>query len=105
MNKEEILKMSRDENTGKQDERELKVFADASKFAVAAGGILAVIFVMISRLFNEPLLGLSAWVLFFTMYGSRHLYCYFKLKGKYKLVQSIIAFGVRVACIGGIMLI
>ena len=105
MNKEEILKMSRNENIGKQDERELQIFADASKLAVAAGAVLAVIFVFMSRIFDEPLLGLSAWVLIFTMYGSRHLYSYIKLKGKFKLIQSIIAITFALVCMVGVILI
>lgn len=43
MNKEEILARNRRENAGREDERELQIFADASKIGMAVGGILGVI--------------------------------------------------------------
>ena len=41
MNREEILARNRKENEGREDERELQVFADASKLGMAIVGIVA----------------------------------------------------------------
>lgn len=102
MNKEEILKKSRLENK-EMDERELQILADASKIGMAAGGILSVIIIIFSRIADIPLIGLSAWSIYFSMYGSRHLYAFIKTKEKIRLVQTIIGITFGLACFIGLI--
>ena len=82
MNKKEILEISRKENEGQLDERELQINANASKFGMAGGCILSIIIVILSRIFDTPVLGLAAWAVYFSMYGTRHLYNFIFTKDK-----------------------
>ena len=101
MNKKEILEKSRKENEGRLDERELQINANASKIGMAVGGCLSVIIVIISRILDMPLLGLSAFTVYFSMYGTRHLYNFIFTKDKVELFQAIIAIVMGIACFGG----
>ena len=104
MNKEEILKKSRLENK-EMDEREYQILADSSKIGMTVGGILSVVIVLFSRIADVPLLGLSAWAVYFSMYGSRHLYHFIKTKEKIRLVQTIIGITFGLACFIGMIVL
>ena len=101
MNKKEILEKSRKENEGQLDERELQINANASKFGMAVGGILSIVIVILSRIFNMPLLGMAAWAVYFSMYGTRHLYNYIFTRDKVELFQSIVGILFGSACFLG----
>ena len=88
MNREEILAKSRSENAGRSDERELQIMASASKLGMSVGALMASITALFSRAVDEPLLGLSAWALYFGMYGSRQLYHYVKTGERLRLIQA-----------------
>ena len=105
MNKEEILAKSRKENEGKSDERELQIFANASKIGMAVGGIISVIIVIFSRIVDQPLLGLCAWAVYFGMFGRRHLYNFLKSKEKIRLVQALIGISFGLACFIGMIVL
>ncbi len=90
MNREEILEKNRAESEGREDERELQIFADASKVGMAVGGFLSVLILLFSRIVDIPILGFAAWAVYFTMFGSRRVYQYIKTKEKARLVQAII---------------
>lgn len=105
MNKEEILKKSRKENEGKPDECELQILANASKIGMVAGGISSVIIVMFSRIIDQPLLGLSAWSVYFLMFGCYRLYHFIKAKEKIRLIQSIIGITFGLACFIGMIVL
>lgn len=102
MNKDEILAKSRSENKD-GDERELKILADSSKVGMAIGGILSVMIVAFSRIVEEPLLGLAAWTVYFSMFGSRRLYQFIKTNEKVRLVQALIGILFGVACFVGMI--
>ena len=105
MNKEDILAISRKEREGKYDERELQIFSNASKIGMAVGGALSVIIVLFSRIVDIPILGLAAWAVYFSMYGSRHLYHFIHTKEKINLVQSMIGIPFGLACFVGMILL
>lgn len=105
MNKEEILAKSRSEYDGKSDERELQIFANASKTGMAVGGVLAIIIVMFSRIADIPILGLSAWSVYFAMYGSRHLFHFLKTKERMNLIQAIIGIAFGIVCFIGMIVL
>lgn len=104
MNKDEILAKSRKENKD-GDEREIQILANSSKIGMAVGGILAVLIVLFSRLVNEPMLGLSAWAVYFSMFGSRRLYQFFKTNEKIRLFQAIIGIVFGIACLAGMIVL
>ena len=104
MNREEILAMNRKESEGKEDERELKIFADASKIGMAVGGILSVLIVLFSRIVKLPVLGFAAWAVYFAMFGSRRAYQYAKTKEKARLAQAIVGIVAGTACIVGMVI-
>ena len=91
MNKEEILAKSREENKGKVDERESQILSNASKTGMAVGGVLSFVFLIFSRIIDNPLLGFAAWCMYFSMYGSAHLYRFIKTKEKLQLVQATLS--------------
>lgn len=97
MNKDEILAKSRKENKD-GDERELQILANSSKIGMVVGGILAAIIVLFSRVVDEPLLGLSAWAVYFAMFGSRVLYQFIQTREKTRLFQAIIDIMFGLAC-------
>ena len=103
MDREQILARNRKENEGREDERELKIFADASKFGMAVGGILAVLIVLFSRITKIPELGFGAWALYFAMFGSRRAYQYGKTKERKRLIQAIVGLVAGAACIAGMV--
>ena len=105
MNKEEILAKSRSEYEGKSDERELQILANASKTGMAVGGVLAMVIVMFSRIADIPILGFSAWSVYFAMYGSRHLFHFIKTKEKTELIQAIIGITFGIACFVGMIIL
>ncbi len=90
MKKEEILAMSKKENQGKPDEREIGVYGKASRVGMAVGGLICVALVIVGRfLFDMPELSLSAWMVYFGMYGSNDIALYVHLKKKTHLAQGI----------------
>ena len=91
MNKEEILELSRKENEGKQDEREILAYGEAGRNGMAVGGIICAILVFLSEfLFNIPEIGLASWLVYFAMYGANRLTLYVKLKERKHLFSGII---------------
>ena len=91
MKKEEILQKSREENKGKLDERELAVFGRASRVGMLAGALLCVALVLIGELIlEEPIISLTAWLVYFTMQGSSNLVLYKHLKNSSKLIYGIV---------------
>ena len=92
MNKEEILKMSRAENEGKHDERELMVSGTASRFGMAVGALICMALVFMSELvFNIPEIGLAGWLVYFAMHGATNLAMYKELKSRRNLNWGIMA--------------
>ena len=104
MNKDEILAKSRKENKV-GDEREIQILANSSKIGMAVGGILAAIIVLFSRMVNKPLLGLSAWTVYFAMFGSRRLYQFIQTREKIRLSQAIVGIVFGLACFAGMIVL
>ncbi len=104
MNKDEILAKSRNENKD-GDEMELQILANASKFAMKVGGIFSVIIVAFSRLFDEPMLGLAAWTVYFSMFGSKLLYQFIKTKEKSKLLLAVLGIVFGLLCFIGMIVL
>ena len=105
MNKDEILEKSRNENDGKYDERELQIFANSSKVGMVVGGVLSAVIVIFSRIINMPLLGLSAWAVYFSMFGSCRLYHFIKTKEMVRLIQAVIGIAFGLACFVGMIIL
>ena len=91
MNKEEILELSRKENEGKQDEREILAYGEAGRNGMAVGGIICAILVFLSEfLFKIPEIGLASWLVYFAMFGTNRITLYVKLKERKHLFAGII---------------
>ncbi|MEE0264074.1 MAG: DUF6442 family protein [Acutalibacteraceae bacterium] len=90
MNKEEILKLSQQENQGKPDELELNAIGKASRAGMVVGGILCVILVLVSRwVLNRPELALAGWMIYFAMQASNKIAMYVQLKNRTSLFCGI----------------
>ena len=91
MNKEEILKMSQQENKGKLDEREQAAFGKASRVGMLVGALLCVVLVLVSEfILKKPELALAGWMVYFAMQGSSNIILYTQLKNRSKLIYGII---------------
>ena len=74
MEKDEILRMSREENFGRQDEREILADGNASRAGMLVGGILCAALALASRLLlHIPEVGLAGWLVYFAMQGSGNI--------------------------------
>ena len=86
-----ILKMSREENKGRQDEREVMAHGTASKVGMSVGAIVCVLLVWASEfLFNIPEVGLAGWFVYFSMGGSNNIVLYKNLKKRQDLIWGIV---------------
>lgn len=98
MKKDEILEMSRKENAGKHDEREMAAIGTASRVGMLVGGILCAVLVFLSEfLFKVPEIGLVAWLVYFAMQGSHNITMYTKLKVHIYLVYGIVDLAFAIA--------
>ena len=98
MNKDEILKISQQENKGKLDERELAVFGKASRVGMLVGGLLCVALILVSEfVLNMPELALVGWMVYFAMQGSSNIVLFKYLKTPSKLIYGIIEIAFAVA--------
>ena len=98
MNKEEILKMSQQENKGKLDEREMAVYGRASRLGMCVGALLCVALVLVSEfILNMPELALAGWMVYFAMQGSSNMVIYRHLKIRSKLIYGIVGMVFAVA--------
>ncbi len=91
MNKDEILKMSREENEGRHDEREMIAYGTASRVGMLVGALLCVLLVLASEfIFHIPEIGLVGWLVYFAMQGSGNIVLYKNLKIRRNLIWGII---------------
>lgn len=98
MNKEDILKMSQNENKGKLDEREMAVFGKASRVGMLVGALGCVVLIFVSGfVLNMPELALAGWMVYFAMQGSSNIVLYKHLKTRSKLIYGIIEIILAVA--------
>lgn len=91
MDKETILKISREENEGRHDEREILAFGKAARAGLLAGAIVCVMLVFAGKLiFHIPEIGLVGWFVYFAMQGSANIVLFRDLRKRYHLVWAII---------------
>ena len=92
MNKEEILKMSREENEGRHDECEMMAYGTASRVGNACRTQLYVPYQVFASelLFHIPEIGLVGWLVYFAMQGSGSIVLYKKLKNRRNLIWGIV---------------
>lgn len=93
MKKDEILEMSRKENQGRRDEREMAAYGTASRVGMLVGGIICAILAFLSEfLFKVHEIGLVAWLVYFAMHGSHYITLYAHLRERKQLIYGIITF-------------
>ena len=98
MNKDEVLKMSREENEGRHDEREIVAFGTASRVGMLIGALVCVLLVCASELlFHIPEIGLVGWLVYFAMQGSSNIVLFRDLKKRRNLIWGIIEIAFAVA--------
>ncbi len=95
MEKESILKMSREENEGRRDEHEMAVSAAASKVGMLVGGLVCIVLVFLGTLvLNAPEISLSGWMVYFSMYASSNFVLFRELQNRRNLIWGIITVAV-----------
>ena len=97
MNKDEILKMSREENEGRHDEREMIAYGTASRVGMLVGAIICAVLVFASELlFHIPEIGLVGWLVYSAMQGSGNIVLYKDLKNRRNLIRGIVGIALAV---------
>ena len=98
MDKDEILKMSREENEGRHDEREMIAYGTASRVGMFVGAIICAVLVFASELlFHIPEIGLVGWLVYFAMQGSGNIVLYKDLKNRRNLIWGVVEIAVAIA--------
>ena len=98
MEKEAILQMSREENEGKRDEREMAAVSAASAMGMLAGGLVCILLVFVGRyVVNIPEISFAGWMVYFAMYGGNNLALYKSLGNRRNLVWGIVSIVLSVA--------
>ena len=87
MDREEILKMSRQENKDR-DEREREALAKAGQKACGAGGILCGVIIILESILGEQV-NMSSWAVYLSMAGTMLLVKYQYLGKKHELVLGL----------------
>lgn len=91
MNKDEILKRSRQENEGKHDECEIAAYGTASRVGMLVGAFVCVALILTSNfIFHIPEIGLVGWLVYFAMQGSSNIVLFNKLKNRKHLIWGIV---------------
>lgn len=90
MDKEQILKMSRQENHGNPDERELYALGKASRTGLLIGTVICIALVFVSKFCNVPAVGMVGWIVVFAMHGSSNLALYKHLSENSYLRKGIV---------------
>ena len=91
MDKEEVLRISRRENEGKDSEWEQSVASKASRVSKATGLALSVILVLLDDIFlHTRIVGMASWIMFFAMEAASDMVLYLSYKKKSKLIWSVI---------------
>jgi len=105
MNKEEILKMSRKENSGRFDERDILAFGAASRVGMFVGTIVCFLLAFASELiFHLPEIGFVSWIVYFSIHGSSMLALYKELKNRKHLTWGIISIAAAFFFLVGLVL-
>ena len=98
MNKDVILKMSREENKGRHDEREMMAYGTASRVGMLVGAIICAVLVFAGELlFHIPEIGLVGWLVYSAMQGSGNIVLYRDLKNRRNLIWGIVEIALAVA--------
>ena len=91
MDKESILKMSREENEGRRDEREMAVSAAAARVGMMVGGLVCILLVFLGRfVLNAYEIGFAGWMVYFSMYAGCNFVMYRELGDRRHLIWGII---------------
>ena len=88
MDKNKILEKSRKENEN-QDEREKAVLAKAAQKAVAVGGMLCAVLLIVNMFFNKAF-NYAIWGIYLSMTGTMLLYKFICLKKKHELIFGVL---------------
>lgn len=91
MDKEEILKKSREENEGIDGEYEESVLAEANRISIYVGSAVCVLLIISSRyLFHRYVAAFGGLFVLFSITASRDIMMFSRLKEKKHLVHAII---------------
>ena len=91
MNRDEILKRSRQENAGKHDEREMAAYGSASRVGMLVGAFVCIALILASEfLFHIPEIALVGWLVYFAMQGASNVALFTKLKTRKQLILGIV---------------
>lgn len=91
MNKEEILRMSREENEGRQDEYETAAASTAAKAGMLAGGLVCVALAFIGKfILKLPAISFAGWMVYFAMYAASNFVLFRKLGNRRNLFWGIV---------------
>ena len=100
MNKEDILRMSQQENKGRPDERELAAFGESSRVSMLIGAVICVGLILLGNCLTDMReLAYAGWIVYLAMQGSNNIVLFKHLKKRSNLIYGIIEILLSVAFI------
>ncbi len=91
MDKEEILKKSREENKGQDGEYEKSVYAEALDVSRVVSLVVCVVLAVCGRCISSPEVAFAAFIAFFSMQAGLEFTLFARLKQKAQLIKGIIS--------------
>ena len=91
MDRESVLKMSREENAGRRDERERAAAAASAKIGMLVGCLACICLAFLGNLvLHAPEISFAGWMVYFSMYAGSNFVLYRKLESRRNLLWGIL---------------
>ena len=103
MDKEEILKKSRKENSTDTGEYEQSIFAKASRRSLYVGFAVCLALIMVGRYMASPMVAFTGFTVYFSMQATLKLTMFAHLKEKVDLIFGIICVCIMAFSIGALV--
>ena len=98
MDRDDVLRLSREENQGRPDEREASAYAAASRVAGRVGMLACVLLAFAGALLlRMPEVALAGWIVCFAMQGGGNIALYARLQSRKALAWGVAELALAVA--------
>ena len=103
MDKEEILKKSREENEGRDGEYERSLFAKSTKTSRYVGFAVCLALAVVARYLHKPEVAFAGLIVLFSMQAGLYLSMFSHIKEKIDLIFGIICCCSAITAVGALV--
>ena len=103
MDKEEILKKSREENKGQDGEYEKSLFAKSTKTSRYVGFAVCLVLAIVARYLHKPEVAFAGLIVLFSMQAGLYLSMFSYIKEKIDLIFGIICCCSAIMAVGALV--